>query len=131
MSGRRLPPFAKSILAARRAGSFRGQWGASPDGRSAPATLCIGSDAWTPAWEWAGHRLITLLPPGEDPGSFDWRCLAGSDPVLLWRCGEVDGGVMNALLVAVMRDGTDRVLDLATGSRYVARVEEAHDERAA
>lgn len=51
--------------------------------------------------------------------------------VALWRCGDVDGDVLAALLRAIMRDGTDRVLDLATGNRYVARVEEVSDERAA
>lgn len=118
MSGRRLPPFAKSIIKARRSGSLTGQWGAAADGQSAPVTLCIGSDAWTPAREWHGRRLITLLPPGEDPAGFDWRCLAGSDPILLWRCGHVDGDVLQALLVAVMRDGAERVLDLADGTLY-------------
>lgn len=113
----RLPPYAQSILAARRSGNLTGQWGAAADGKSAPVTLCVGSDAWTPAREWNGHRLITLLPPGDEPGSFDWRCLAGSD-VLLWRCGTVDGDILHALLRAVMRDGVVRVLDLMTGTLY-------------
>lgn len=121
MSGRRLPPFAKSIIAARRTGNLTGQWGAAADGKSAPVTLCVGSDAWRPAREWHGHRLITLLPPGEPPASFDWRCLAGSDPVSLWRCGAVDGDTLHALLSAVMRDGVVRVLDLADGTLYVQR----------
>lgn len=117
---RRLPPYAKDILAARHTGNLRGRWGVSPDGRSAPVTLCVGEHAWTAARQWSGHRLITLLPPGEDPASFDWACLRGSDPVLLWRCGTVTDDVQ-ALMRAVMRDGTDRVLDLVTGVRYRAR----------
>lgn len=111
----RLPPFAQSILAARRSGNHAGIWGAASDGKSAPITICIGSDAWRPAREWHGHRLITLLPPGEDPASFNWSCLAGGDPVLLWRCGAVDGDTLHALLRAVMRDGVVRVFDLSTG----------------
>ncbi len=126
---RRLPPYAREILAARQSGERH--WGMSADGRTPTITLCVGHDAWRAARDWVGHRLITLLPPGEDPALFNWRCLAEADPVLLWRCGAVDGDVLLELLRAVMRDGTDRVLDLTTGIRYVARVEEAHDERAA
>lgn len=131
VNARRLPPYAHEILSARQAGDFRGTWGASADGCTPTITLCVGHDAWYAARDWAGRRLITLLPPGEDPEQFDWRCIAGADPLLLWRCGPVDGEVLVALLKAIMRDGTDRVLDLATGKRYVARVEEVRDERAA
>lgn len=128
---RKLPPYAHDILAVRQAGTLRGRWGTSSDGRAPSLFLCVGSDAWRVARQWAGHRLVTLMPPSEDPAGFDWRCLAGADPVLLWRCGIVDGDILAALLQAVMRDGTDRVLDLVTGNRYVARIKEAHDERAA
>ena len=130
-STRKLPPYANTILAARQTGNLTGKWGTSPDGHTPTLFLCIGSDSWRVAREWSGHRFITLLPPGEDPEIFDWRCLAGADPIILWRCGRVDGEALEALLRAVMRDGTNRVLDLATGSRYVARVEEVHSDRAA
>lgn len=130
-SRRKLPPYARDILAARQTSDLRGCWGTSPDGRHRVLTVCVGSDAWRVARDWAGHRLVTLLSPGEDPALFDWGCLAGTDPVLMWRCGAVDGDVLAALLRAIMRDGTDRVLDLATGNRYVARVQEASDEHAA
>lgn len=126
-----LPPFGREILLVRQSGHCRGKWGTSPNGRIPTLFLCVGSDSWRVAREWTGRRLITLLPPGEDSDAFDWRFLAGADPVLLWRCGDVDGDVLAALLRAIMRDGTDRVLDLATGNRYVARVEEVSDERAA
>ena len=117
---KRLPPYAHDILTARRSSDLRGRWGASPDGRSAPVTLCVGTHAWVTARQWTGHRLITLLPPGEDPAGFDWRCLSSADPVLLWRCGAVTDDVQ-ALMRAIMRDGADRVLDLLTGVRYRAR----------
>ncbi len=99
-------------------------WGAAPDGHSTPVTLCVGEHAWPAARQWHGYRLITLLPPGEDPEIFDWRCLADADPVLLWRCGAVTDD-MQALMRAVIRDGTDRILDLLTGTRYVAEVTRA------
>lgn len=123
--GRMLPPYAKEILAARRTGNLQGRWGASPDGLSVPVTLCVGENAWIAARQWSGHRLITLLPPGEDPAAFDWSCLRGADPVLLWRCGQVTDDV-RALMKAVMRDGTERALDLVTGVRYNARREGGH-----
>lgn len=117
---KRLPPYAHDILTARRSSDIRGRWGASPDGRSAPVTLCVGEYAWTAAGQWTGYRLITMLPPGEDPAGFDWSCLRGADPVLLWRCGTVADDVQ-ALMQAVMRDGTERVLDLVTGVCYRVR----------
>lgn len=122
---RRLPPYAKAIITARRTGRLHGRWGASPDGRSAPVTLCVGEHAWTTARQWSGHRLITLLPPGEDPAGFDWSCLRDTNPVLLWRCGTVTDDVQQ-LLRAIMRDGVGRVLDLLTGVRYNARREGGH-----
>ena len=111
----RLPPYAQSIITARHTGNLTGQWGVAADGKTAPITLCIGTDSWSAARQWNGYRLITLLPPGEDPASFNWSCLAGNDPVLLWRCGAVDGDILHALLRAIMRDGVVRVFDLSTG----------------
>lgn len=126
---RKLPPYAHDIIAARQSGEHR--WGTSSDGQHPTLIVCVGRDAWRVARDWTGHRLVTLLPPGEDPALLDWRCLSKADPVLMWRCGAVGGDVVLELLKAIMRDGTDRVMDIATGNRYVARVEEVRDERAA
>lgn len=122
---RRLPPYAKEIIAARKRGNLQAWWGSSPNGKSPTLIVCAGELAWRTARDWASHRLITLLPPGDEADSYDWRCLAGADPVLLWRCGSVDGEALEKLLKAVMRDGTDRILDLLTGTRYVAEVTRA------
>lgn len=118
---RRLPPYAHELISARQCNQFRGWWGSSADGERPTLIVCTGEHAWRTAREWAGHRLVTLLPPGDAPEIYDWRCLAGVDPVLLWRCGSVDGETLEKLIKAVMRDGTERILDLVTGVRYRAR----------
>jgi hypothetical protein len=122
---RRLPPYAREIIAARQTGDLRGYWGTSPDGQHPQIILCCGSNAWDAARDWAGRRLVTLLPPSDTPDEYDWRFMAGADPILLWRYGSIDGNDVIQLLHAVMRDGTNRVLEVGTGARYVAEVTHA------
>jgi hypothetical protein len=126
-SHRQLPPYAHAIIAARqrRSGDLHKFWGTSPDGHHPQIILCCGPSAWDAARDWAGRRLVTLLPPENAPDNYDWRFMAGTDPVLLWRCGSIEGNVVMQLVHAVMRDGTDRVLEIGTGTRYIAEVTHA------
>lgn len=54
--------------------------------------------------------------------SLYWAACADADPVLLWRCGDVDGDQVKRLIEAVLRDGANRILDIETGNRYLAEV---------
>jgi len=122
---RRLPPYARKIIAARSSSNLRRWWGTSPDGQHPTLIVCAGKGAWHTAVDWEGHRLVTLLPPGDDPDRYDWTCLAGTDPVLLWRCGATDEDDLARLLPAIMRDGTNQILDVLLGTQYIAEVQYA------
>lgn len=117
-AGRRLPPYARELIDARR-GDLRRYVGTSPDGRHPTLFLLAGADCWPVARQWHGRRLLVLLPPGDQPEAYRWECLRDADPVLLWRCGELDGDTLQRLLVAAMRGGVRRVFDPMTGTRYV------------
>lgn len=119
MRSRPAPPYAREIAAALASGNLCNCWGTSGDGKHPTLWLLVGSLAWRQARTWHGTRLVTLLPPDNDPESLDWAVLAGHDPVMLLRCGDVAGDIIRRLLAAVMRDGTLRVLDVLTGTRYV------------
>jgi hypothetical protein len=70
---RRLPPYAKTLISGRR------------------GTLVVltGSRGWewakSPCW-FAGAKLV--LPPGEQPGGFDWSVAAGFSDCILFAAGE-------------------------------------------
>jgi hypothetical protein len=51
---------------------------------------------------------------------FNWRVLAGHNPILLDLCGEVDGDHLRRLVQAILRDGVRRVLRTDLCIRYLA-----------
>lgn len=120
MTARRLPPFGRQILDARR-GDLSRWWGTSADGLHPSITVCCGRDAWDVRRTWP-NRLMLVCPVGEGPEVMDWSCCANADPVLLMRCGPTQGNQVQALVAAMMRDGVDRVLDAETGARFVVEV---------
>ncbi|WP_018231733.1 hypothetical protein [Thioalkalivibrio thiocyanodenitrificans] len=130
MTARKLPPYGRQIAEALR-GDLSGWWGTSADGKNPSIIVCCGSDAWTVAREWHDHRLVTLCPPDADPWSFDWRFCAASEPLLLWRCGAVDGNHLMETVRAILSDGTNRIFDIHAGIRYRAQVKGDRHERAA
>ena len=108
---RRLPPYLK-----------RQSW--KPRGT---IWVVVGSGAWAFARDRVDeHHLgvFTLLPPGEDPATFDWRLLAGHDPILLVQAGAIDGDQVRQLAHAILMDGTERILT-EDGGRYVREVTRA------
>lgn len=121
-----LAPYGRHVLAARRSGELCGFVGTSRDGLTPTIWLLVGINAWTVARRWSRDRLIVVAPCDEDAATFDWSCIGGADPVLLVRCGDVDGRYLERALAAVFRDGVDRILDLDTGVRYVAQREIRH-----
>lgn len=106
---RRLPPFAKAIINGRRNGH---RWkGTSADGRNYTAWILVGSEAWDTARRWnAGNRLVTLSP--DEPDQYRFDCLAGIDPVLLRRCGDADGELVERLIKRLLQDGVKRVMEI-------------------
>lgn len=113
MSRRRLPPYLRRHVDQLRKEASSSVW------------IAIGADAW----QWArtrdrSHHIAIVCPLGDDPAGYDWRPCAGHDPVLLVRAGPTEGEQVRALIEAVIRDGTDRVMDNG-GALYVAQ-EVAH-----
>lgn len=118
---RRLPPFARE-LAARLAN--RASWprwaGTSPDGHHISIWVGLGPDAWQWAREHINQRMLTIIPPDEDPNSYDWRMLAGHDPVILFSAGDTSGDEVRAVVSAMMRAGVKGVVhgDAGKITRY-------------
>ncbi len=118
MSARSLPPFGAELRRWLRADPKSRMWGCN--GSKPSITIVLGSDAWSFAREWNGIRLVLIVPPGEYASRFNWHDCAGADPVLIQLCGDVADGAIDSLVRALMRDGTKRVLELATMVRFEA-----------
>lgn len=98
------PPFAR--LMSMRA--------ADPKNRSQSHWVLIGEDCWERAAVWSKrrHRVFTVCPPDEAPGSLDWsRYRSSPPPVGLVRCGYVDDDHLVALVTAMFTDGAPRIFD--------------------
>ena len=114
-----LPPYGRTLADRLSKPATWPQYaGTSPDGAAVTVWVALGPGAWDWAQDGADAFLLTILPPGADPASYDWRCLAGHDPVILQRCGPVQESDIHALADALLRDGVQRVLDGAMGIRY-------------
>ncbi len=120
MTRRPLPPFGR-ILQQRIAdrSNWHRWWGCTATGLSVFVVTGVG------AWNWARWRLPTRLvlvaPPGTDPEAYDWRLLAGHDPILLMAAGQTDGEHVRRLVIALMGAGISRVLDLRGGGTLYRR----------
>lgn len=117
-----LPPYGKRLAHVLARPACWAQFiGTSSNGKRLTIWLLTGQNAWKMAHDWAPRcRLFVLAPPGEDPTRFNWNALAGHPPLLLRPCGALEGAEVQALLMALVRDGVTRVLRLDTGTRYVA-----------
>ena len=104
----RLPPYLKRHAARLRTAPSASVW------------VAIGRGAWQWAREREQSHVGIVCPPGEDPAGFDWSPCKGHDPVLLVRAGVVDGDQAYALVVALIRDGVERVLE-ESGALYVVQ----------
>ncbi len=112
---RRLPPYARvlvSRLAARDTWQPYQYVGTSLDGCCPQLWVFFGPDAWNIAKERIGHYLLVVAPYGEDPAMFDWRILAGNDPIIIQPFGSMSGDSLQALVSALVRDGVKRALYL-------------------
>jgi len=108
---RRLPPYSHELAARlRQPKNFSRYAGTSANGRNPQLWCGIGPRVWDWAQRFFDRRLLTLLPPGDDPEIFDWRLLAGNDPLFVVACGPVEQSEIRALVAAMMRDGTKKIL---------------------
>lgn len=110
--GRRLPPYARDVIAAlHRPDTWRQYAGTAPDGRAVTICVAIGTRAMSYAGRAArqGDRLAIAVPPDLDPGACSWSWARGHDPILLIAAGEVDGQHAEATVRALLRDGVGRV----------------------
>lgn len=121
---RRQPPYSKHMTAVMsRPATWRNFSGTSADGKHLTLRVMIGPKAWDVTDSHAAQRnLFVLLPHGDDPAAFNWRVLRGHPPVLVIPNGEVDAHMVTALVLALIRDGVERVLYMADEGmhRYIA-----------
>ena len=59
-------------------------------------------------------RAVVLLPRDAEPADLDWRCCAGADVLLRWRCTETDRERAHHLAVELVRAGAALVLSCET-----------------
>jgi hypothetical protein len=59
-------------------------------------------------------RAVVLLSDDTDPDAVDWRCCAGADVLLRWRCTEADSERVHRMAVAMVRTGAAMVLCVET-----------------
>lgn len=125
---RRLPPYAHALrVALSQPAGWCQFMGTSADGTKPTLWVLAGSGAWDMAREWkALRRLFLVLPPGEAPAGFNWSVLAGHDPVILKVAGDLAATEVQALVLALMRDGVQRVLLADEGGLALYKVEASH-----
>lgn len=125
---RRLPPFAHQLrVALSQPAGWLGFMGTSADGTKPTLWVLAGSGAWDLSREWRDlRRLFVVLPPGDDPAGFNWSVLAGHDPVVLKVVGDLAGAEVQALVLALMRDGVQRVLFAGAGGLALYRTGASH-----
>jgi hypothetical protein len=59
-------------------------------------------------------RAVLLLPGDTDPDAVDWRCCAGADVLLRWRCTDADRERVHRMALAMVRAGAALVLAVET-----------------
>ena len=111
MGTRKLPPYGRRVAAAlSEPASWRNYIGTSADGSGVTLWIAIGSEAWEWAAERREHRhLVVAIPPDVDPKAFNWKFMAGHDPIMLCGAGEVDAEHAKAAATALLRDGVQHV----------------------
>lgn len=108
---RRQPPFGRELSTRLADRSSWPRWmGTSADGRHLSIWVAIGPDAWAWAREHIERRLLLIVPPSEDPSAFDWRALAGHDPIILFSAGDTTGDEVRAAVLAMMSCGVNKII---------------------
>lgn len=96
MSGARLPPHARAISDARRAGLV-----------PAREEVHVAVDYWLKpkaGWE------VVVLPPGESPESFAWWFLRQIDVLISWRSSVTDGARLLVLVRVILAADPRRLI---------------------
>jgi len=87
-SRKRLPPHARAIAEARRAGRV-----------PAREEVHVAVDFWLKP---TAGREVVVLPPGEPPESFAWWWLARLDVLIWWYSTATEGARLLALVRAIL-----------------------------
>ena len=83
--------------------------GTSADCSAVSVFLLVGSESWNKARNLENTHLFALLPPGDDPFLYDWRVLAGHDPIVAIVEGQPPSEKdFYNLASALIRDGIKR-----------------------
>lgn len=99
----RPPPYGREMIEARRNGQYVNPW------------VYAGKRAFELASRRGPGRLV--LPEGDDPAGFDWRCVAGLDVVVRWPGASVQQVDELATLLIVAGANTVNVLsDIRDGA---------------
>ncbi len=120
------PPYSAYLCAALRHPEKWPQYaGTAPDGSSVSIFLTVGSKAWKRARDLENSHLFVVLPPGDDPLLYDWRSLAGHDPIVAIVEGEPPSEKeFYNLASALIRDGVKRFTRPGKGGRCIRHLSE-------
>lgn len=94
-AARRLPPYGRELVAARRAGVVPNVY------------LMVGPRAWARA-ALRHPPNVLVLPPGDSPADFDWRCCARLD-ITVQATEEPDADRLALLVHCLKRAGATLV----------------------
>ena len=96
---RRPPPYAHKVRA--RLAAHTGPL------MAVDLRIFTGARAWQEAKDWLLHdrrKIILCLPPGNDPGAYDWRLAADCEPWIL-ETGHSPNVVLERLALALLDVG--------------------------
>lgn len=106
-TARRLPPYARHITEAQRAG------------RHPNVYLFAGSDAWNQAEHrrWThGEGSALVLPPGDEPEDFRWPAL----DALVLVPGDAEGDVVRRLVICLLIAGCRCIVEIRPDRQPIA-----------
>ena len=105
------PPYGKQLMTViNNPQTWRQYHGTSSDGKHLNIWIAIGSQAWDWAKIRVGHKLVVVVPEDESPDIYRFSFVKGHDPILVQQCGETTTDFIKSLVVALIRDGAQRVL---------------------
>ncbi len=120
------PPYRKRAVAMLRT-SLKESWGVSVDGTQATVWALVGDQAWNVAKHWLDTpRIFIVIPDMED---YDYRALAGHDPLILLVCGDASHLSLPAIGKAMITQGIERVLLIGENGNQIMKASNDQSRR--